>query len=172
MSAQNEYRLWQTTSLTLLRMSIGWHCLHEGIVKIIKVGGWSGYGYMANASGPFAPIFRSMAENPAFLAFSDASVKYLLTICGALLLVGLFTRVSAVLMIGLIAMFYLANPPMGEYSALGMMQPGSEGTYLWVNKNLIEIFALWVVLAFENGRMPGLDVYTRQWLNKIMGKSA
>ena len=33
----------------------------------------------------------------------------------------------------------------------------SEGNYLWVNKNLIELLALWVVLMFPTWKQVGLD---------------
>lgn len=172
MNAKEGYGIWQTTFLTLLRMSIGWHCLHEGVIKLTKPGpgSWTGYGYMANAKGPLAGVFKTLAENSAFIAFSDQAVMWILTICGACLLIGLFTRFSSFMLIGLIAMFYLANPPIYGDAFFGKMLPGAEGTYFIINKNIIEIFALGVIMAFENGQIPGLDVYTRKLFAKESGK--
>jgi hypothetical protein len=38
-----------------------------------------------------------------------------------------------------------------------MPQPGAEGAYLLVNKNLIELAAVLAVMAFRTGRIAGLD---------------
>jgi hypothetical protein len=38
-----------------------------------------------------------------------------------------------------------------------MPQPGAEGAYLIVNKNLIEMVALLAILAFRTGTIAGLD---------------
>jgi hypothetical protein len=40
----------------------------------------------------------------------------------------------------------------------GVMEPGAEGNYLFVNKNLIEWMAIAVLLAFRTGRIAGLDL--------------
>ena len=171
MSVQNKYGIWQTTALCLLRMAIGWHCLHEGMVKLGKLGGWSAYGYLAYAKGPFSGLFAQIAGNEILLAISNFSVKWCLAIFGALLMIGLFTRFSSLVLMGLIALFYLANPPFYGDSAFGLIALGAEGSYWIVNKNLIEILALWVVLAFENGQIPGLDVYGNQWTKRLLGRA-
>jgi len=41
-----------------------------------------------------------------------------------------------------------------------------EGTYLWVNKTLIEIFAMAVLLVFPTGRIFGLDRLISKWTKK------
>ena len=38
------------------------------------------------------------------------------------------------------------------------VQPGAEGAYLLVNKNLIEAAAVFVVLTFRSERVAGLDL--------------
>ena len=50
-------------------------------------------------------------------------------------------------------MFYLAAPPwIGYFYAIP-----SEGSYLIVNKNLVEVAALVVILLTGSGRFAGLD---------------
>lgn len=49
--------------LVLLRLSIGWHFLFEGVEKV-KSASWSSEPYMREASGPLAPVFRAMAGDP------------------------------------------------------------------------------------------------------------
>jgi thiosulfate dehydrogenase [quinone] large subunit len=53
----------------------------------------------------------------------------------------------------LILMFYLAAPPFVGY----FYTAPSEGSYLIVNKNLVELAALAVVLLTGSGRVAGLD---------------
>ena len=171
MTTRTNYSSWQQASLSLLRMAIGWHCLHEGLIKLAKQGGWSGIGYLKHAHGPLAPIFRKMTEFDLLVQFNDLAVMWILTIFGGFLLVGLFTRFSSIMLMGLIALFYLANPPFYGDSAFGLIALGAEGSYWIVNKNLIEILALWVVLAFENGQIPGLDVYGNQWTKRLLGRA-
>jgi hypothetical protein len=48
-------------------------------------------------------------------------------------------------------MFYLSAIPMG------LPEARSEGTYLFVNKNLIEASAVLALMTFRTGRIAGLD---------------
>ena len=50
-------------------------------------------------------------------------------------------------------LFYAAAIPLG-----GVPAPGAEGTYLVVNKTLIEWGAVLVVALFRTGRLAGLDL--------------
>jgi hypothetical protein len=50
-------------------------------------------------------------------------------------------------------LFYLCNPPfVGYFYSIPM-----EGSYLIVNKNLVEVAALAVILVTDTGRAAGLD---------------
>jgi hypothetical protein len=53
----------------------------------------------------------------------------------------------------LLSLFYLSAIPFQ-----GTPQPGNEGTYLLVNKNLIELVAIFALLLFDTGRIAGLDM--------------
>jgi len=58
----------------------------------------------------------------------------------------------AVLGVVLLGLYYMARP------SLFVPQGGvAEGSYLIVNKNLVELFALFVTLLFPTGRLIGLD---------------
>lgn len=53
--------------LVLLRVSIGWQFLYEGLWKLgtqKSAKPWSSEGYLANAKGPFRDTFRSMVDDP------------------------------------------------------------------------------------------------------------
>ncbi len=53
----------------------------------------------------------------------------------------------------IILLFYLCNPPFVGY----FYSIPTEGSYLIVNKNLVELAALAVVLVTGSGRVAGLD---------------
>jgi hypothetical protein len=53
----------------------------------------------------------------------------------------------------MLALFYLSAIPL-----TGAPVPGQEGEYLLVSKNLIELVAVAVVLAFRTERIAGLDL--------------
>jgi thiosulfate dehydrogenase [quinone] large subunit len=143
---------WPLVAITLLRVVVGWHFLYEGIAKLTSAS-WSAGGYLRQARGPFAGLFRWIASQPNMLANADLITMWGLTIVGVLLILGLFTRLASVAGIGFILLFYFANPPfVGYFYSLP-----SEGSYLIINKNLVELCALLVILATRSGLFAGLD---------------
>ena len=69
------------------------------------------------------------------------------------LILGLFTRFASLAGMAFVLMFYLAAPPwIGYFYAIP-----SEGSYLIVNKNLVEVAALAVIFFTGSGRFAGLD---------------
>ena len=143
---------WPMITITLMRVVIGWHFLYEGIAKLTAPS-WSAAGYLKQARGPFASLFKQLASEPDRLANIDVITMWGLTLVGLLLVLGLFTRLASVVGIGFIVLFYFATPPfVGYFYALP-----TEGSYLIVNKNLVELCALLVVLVTGSGRFAGLD---------------
>src|SRR5512139_4013991 len=139
-------------AITVLRVFIGWHFLYEGIAKLSSPS-WSAAGYMKQARGPFAGLFRWLAAQPNLLANADLITMWGLTIVGVLMILGLFTRLASLGGIGFILLFYLCNPPFVGY----FYSIPTEGSYLVVNKNLVELGALVVILVTGSGRFAGLD---------------
>jgi thiosulfate dehydrogenase [quinone] large subunit len=139
-------------AITVLRVLIGWHFLYEGITKI-SAASWSAAGYMRASRGPFADFFRWIAGQPNLLDNANVVTMWGLTIVGLLLILGLFTRLAALGGIGFILLFYLATPPFIGY----FYSIPSEGSYLIVNKNLVELAALVVILLTGSGKFAGLD---------------
>lgn len=160
MQDPNKFSGLQQFFLVALRVSIGWHLLHEGLTKV-WAGDWSAEGYLLNAQGPFASLFQGMAENAGMLAFTNQAVMWTLTIAGLLLILGLFTRLSCAAGIVLLFMFYISAPGWDPY---GLKQPGTEGTYLIVTKNLIEMIALLAIAVLPTGQMAGLDILVRRFI--------
>ena len=144
---------WPMIAITVLRIAVGWHFLYEGIAKITAAS-WSASGYLKQARGPFAGLFKWLANEPNLLANADLITMWGLSLVGVLLILGLFTRLACLGGIGFIVLFYLANPPFVGY----FYSIPSEGSYLIVNKNLVELCALVVILVTGSGRFAGLDV--------------
>ena len=143
---------WPMIAITALRVLVGWHFLYEGIAKITAPS-WSAAGYLKQARGPFAGLFKSLAAQPDLLANADVITMWGLTAVGVLLVLGLFTRLASLGGIGFILLFYLCNPPFVGY----FYSIPTEGSYLIVNKNLVELGALIVILVSGSGRYAGLD---------------
>ena len=155
----------QSIALFVLRTLIGWHFLYEAYFKIMspawsRGGGpltpWTSAGYLQGASGPLGGIFHRLV-NAGWTVWLDRSVKVALLVIGLSLILGLFTRVGLWLALAMLALFYLLYVP-----TLGIPQPNNEGTYLIVNKTLIEAAAVAVLLMFDTGRMAGLDLFLRR----------
>ena len=151
----------QQIALVGLRTLIGWHFLYEGYYKWIlpawgsdgkPIGKWTSAGYLNASAGPFSGVFHRMAEG-GWVPWIDHAVVLVLILVGLSLLLGALTQAGCWGAILLLTLFYLSSPPLQ-----GLPQTGSEGTYLLVNKNLIELIAVVVLLVFRTGRIAGLDL--------------
>ena len=151
-------------ALVLLRTLIGWHFAYEGYFKLLNpawsragepLERFSAAGYLQNASGPFAELFHALAR-PALIPYVDTGVAIALLVVGLLLMLGLLTQLACVGAMLLLTLFYVSAIPL-----TGLPQPRSEGAYLVVNKNLIELAAVAVLLVFHTGRIAGLDSLRR-----------
>jgi len=151
----------QQFCLVTLRTAIGWHFAYEGFYKLMlpgwtrtgeRIAEWSAAGYLKGATGPAAPLFHSTAGNASLMNVVDMAIPIGLFLVGMSLMLGLLTQVGCFGAIGFLTMFYLSQPPLS-----GMPQAGAEGTYLLVNKNLIELIAVMTIFAFRTGAIAGLD---------------
>lgn len=86
------------------------------------------------------------------LYVSDMMTIAGLTILGAMLLLGFWTRLAAVMAAVMLFMFYAAMPPWPGVPEA----PGPEHSFI-VNKNLIEVAALLAIAALPTGRWFGVD---------------
>ena len=168
MSVTRRFHL-QQTLLVVLRTLIGWHFLYEGYTKLlhpawsqsgVPLPAWSSAGYLKAATGPLAPLFHWMGSS-SWIGGFDLVIAIALTAVGLSLMLGLFTQVGCGGALALLSLFSLSAIPTGEVNAR------SEGTYLLVNKNLIEACALAVLLTFRTGSIAGLD---RLWSPSSEGR--
>ena len=138
--------------LTLLRILIGWQFLYEGIIKLMNPA-WTARPFLEGSRWIFGDFFRWMISGNAGMWIVDTANAYGLTLIGIALILGIFTRIASWGGVALLLMYYIAYPPFGGFS----YGAPSEGSYLIVNKNMIELFAL-IMLAFTNsGNFYGLD---------------
>jgi thiosulfate dehydrogenase (quinone) large subunit len=156
-----EYTNLQTILLVALRILLGWYFLYEGIVKIANPD-WSSFGYLMDSQGSFAGIFHRMAASANAVAVVDIMNKWGLTLIGLGLMLGLLTRLALISGMLLLIIYYCSHPPLASVT---YMMP-QEGSYLWVNKTLIEFFTLAVLLVFPTGHIVGIDRLISKWTRK------
>ena len=145
-------------ALVALRLAVGWHFLYEGIVKLQNPY-WTAADYLAQSQSFLAGFFHWLAAEPLRLAFVDGTNRWGLVVIGGCLIAGLFTRAASGAGMLLLALYYLCHPP---FPAAPALVPGADSTLI-VDKVLIELVALWVLLALPTSGVVGLD---RLWLRK------
>lgn len=142
----------QTAALVTLRLLVGWHLCYEGLAKLLDPY-WTSAGYLGAAQWWFKDWFIQLAANPAAVTVIDAVNAWGLTIVGLLLMLGLLNRAAAIAGMVLLLLYFIAAPPL-----VGLRYPmPAEGSYVVVNKVLVELVALWVLSAFPVSRVFGLD---------------
>lgn len=127
----------QGYSLVLLRILIGWHFLYEGIIKAYNPS-WTAKGYLLSAS-ILKPFFTWLAGDSLITVIDTLNIAGLIAV-GISLIIGLKVRWGCIGGILLLLMYYLAHPPFPS-----LPQGPAEGSYWVVNKNLIEMAALFVI---------------------------
>jgi thiosulfate dehydrogenase (quinone) large subunit len=142
----------QLTSLVVLRVLIGWHFLYEGIVKVINPY-WTSAGYLLESKWIFSKVFITIAANPGMLKIVDFLNEWGLIAIGLGLMIGCLTQVASISGIILLFLYYVSNPPFIGFT----YSMPAEGSYLIVNKNIIELAGLIVLTLFPTGTIIGLD---------------
>jgi thiosulfate dehydrogenase [quinone] large subunit len=161
MDYEKSYSHFQLTTLVLLRVLIGWHFLYEGIAKLIKPG-WSAIGYLLQSKWILSGIFHWMANNETVISVVNFLNIWGLILIGFALMVGLLSRFASIAGIVLILLYYLCNPPfVGLHYAIP-----SEGNYIIINKNVIEMAALLVVFSLPTSQIIGLDYLILKLIKK------
>ena len=139
----------QSNTLVLLRVLIGWHFLYEGVIKAYNPS-WTAKGYLLSAS-ILKPFFTWLASESLISTIDFLNIAGLIAV-GMSLLLGLKVRWGCIAGILLLAFYYLAHPPFSS-----LPQGPAEGSYWVVNKNLIEMAALFVIYQFPLTTVFGLE---------------
>jgi uncharacterized membrane protein YphA (DoxX/SURF4 family) len=143
---------------SVIRIAIGWHFLYEGISKI-HIGNWSSAPYLAGSKWIFAPLFNAMADSAGISTFIDFLNIWGMTFVGIGLILGLLTRWASAGGAIMLFFYFVAYPPIPGYT-IGVPV---EGSYLWVNKNLIEFFVLAAFSFMPSGYHFSLDRLYVRW---------
>jgi thiosulfate dehydrogenase (quinone) large subunit len=152
----------QAYGLVLLRILIGWHFLYEGVIKAYNPS-WTSRGYLLSAS-ILKPFFAWLASDSVVSVIDYLNI-YALIAVGISLIVGIKVKWGCVGGVLLLLLYYVAHPPFP-----GLPQGPSEGSYWIVNKNLIEMAALFVIYLFPLTSAFGLgSLFTR---NKALTSDA
>ena len=136
-------------SVALMRIFIGWHFLYEGIIKLYNPD-WTSFGYLASAQGPLKSVFTALTSE-GVIGWIDGLNIAALIVVGLTLTLGIFEKLGAIVGIGLLALYYLAHPPFPW-----LMQVNVEGSYWFINKNLIELVACIIIYQLLTGTYCGL----------------
>lgn len=148
--------------LTVTRILIGWHFLYEGLSKLMAQN-WTSAGYLRQSHWFLSDWFHWIAENPDVLRVVDLVNMWGLVAIGLCLFFGVFSRVAALAGASLILLYYTANPPLAGF--LG--ETTSEGHYLIVNKNLIEMIVLLGLVFVPRDLLYGGDRWFVRWLKTL-----
>ncbi len=92
-------------------------------------------------------------KKPTFIHWINLMTIFGITAIGIGLFLGLFTRVACLGGIAFLAMTYLTIPPFPWLP----VPPLNEGNYVFINKNMVEMFGMIVLFTTNSGRWFGLD---------------
>lgn len=139
--------------LVLLRILIGWHFLYEGLLKLLSPS-WSSKRYLMSSESFMADFFAWLSSD-ALIGIVDFMTVALLLIVGLTLVLGVFEKIGILAGVALLTLFYLAHP---SFPGIESAAP-TEGSYFFVNKNLIELAALLVLWFFPTSKYFGLSQF-------------
>ena len=149
----------QQISIVALRFAIGWSLFLQGYDKLVATS-WSAASGLRSATGPFATLFHHLAEWRWVVAAADRVAVFGLVTLGLLLMLGLLTRTSSSLAVALLLGFLLVHPPL-PLSGFGVFSPdGADGC---TSRAVLEVLGLIACLAFDSGRIAGVDVLLHRW---------
>ncbi len=146
------YSTTQAFALVALRITIGWHFLYEGGVKVLNPH-WTSKAYLLDSGGFLKGFFDQMAGNQSLLLLLNSVNGWGLTLIGFSLLIGIFTRYSSLAGMVMLLLYYLSHP---AFPGIEYFFP-ADGSYFIINKTLIELFALLVILSFPTSQIFGLQ---------------
>lgn len=122
---------------------MGWLFFYAGATKILDPS-WSAAGYLQGAKT--FPDFYHWLANPALLPLVNFVNEWGLTLIGAALILGIFTRLAGIFGAIIMILYYLP---------LGFPYPNSHS--LIVDEHIIYALALLLLGALEAGRVFGLE---------------
>lgn len=153
------YSKMQLTWLVILRMFIGWHFMYEGLVKITNPK-WTSLPYLLDSKGPMGSFFIKLTQDASTMDIINLLNEWSLFFIGFALIAGCLTKIASVGGMLLLAIYSFSHPSLFETS---YMMP-FEGSYLWIDKNIVELAALGVLCVFPTSQILGIDRFLIQVL--------
>ena len=144
----------QKFSLFLLRVATGWFFFYAGITKVLNPN-WSAAGYMKGAK-TFVWFYQCLLQ-PNILPVINFVNEWGLTLLGASLILGIFVRLSSILGIALMVLYYL---PVLEFPYIG------KSSYI-VDDHIIYALILLYFSVIGAGKYLGFD----GWMKKLFRKN-
>ncbi|MDO9254240.1 MAG: DoxX family protein [Bacteroidales bacterium] len=96
------------TILTVLRILVGWHFLHEGISKLATPD-WSSSSYLMESKWLFSGFFHWIVAHPKALMIADILNIWGLICIGLGLFLGIFTRIASIAGTFLLLLYYVSS---------------------------------------------------------------
>jgi len=143
---------------TLIRIVVGWHLLYEGLVKLFDPN-WSAAPLLLESTWIVSDFFKSLALNPDLITVVNFLNTWGLILIGLGLFLGFLTRISAISGAILLSLYYFVQPPFVGLMLLG----NTEGSYIWVNKLLIEIAILIMISILSRKWFFSIDSLWVEW---------
>lgn len=137
---------YQKITLVLLRLSMGWLMFYAGITKILNPQ-WTAAGYLNNAK-TYGGLFQWFAT-PANIGWVNFVNEWGLTLLGASLILGIAVRLSSILGVALMALYYLpilSFPIVGAHSYI-------------VDEHVIYALVLVLFATLRAGQYYGLETW-------------
>lgn len=143
MSDKTIYKRTKIIVLLFLRLVVGYHFLFEGIDKLFNPH-WSAASFLLHSNWLFTDFFHFIANNQSILTFVNLVNIWGQIFIGISLIIGLFSRASAIFGAVLILSYYVAIPPFVEGNTV-------------FDKNLFEFFLFLILVLFPTSNLIGLD---------------
>ena len=149
---EHSYTKAQMTWLMLLRLFIGWHFMYEGLGKIMNPK-WTSLPYLLDSKGFASDFFVKLTQDESLMSLVNVCNEWALFLIGLGLTLGCLYRLASVGGMILLAMYTLSHP---SFIGATYLQP-FEGSYLWIDKNLVELAALGLLCVFPTSQIIGFD---------------
>jgi uncharacterized membrane protein YphA (DoxX/SURF4 family) len=151
---------------TILRLIIGWHLLYEGYTKVIDPE-WSSAPILAQSRWVLGDLFQWIASHDVATRIVDFLNAWGLFAAGLGLILGALTRWAAWGAALILMLYVVAFPPIPGYT-FGVPM---EGSYLVINKSIIEMVSLILIGALPLDFMYGFDRIYKTWKDSKIFKN-
>ena len=135
----------QLIVLVLFRLLIGYHFLYLGLEKLFNPD-WTSAGFLLQTNALFAGIYHEFAASATAITVIDYLNIWGQILIGAGLIAGACTRTASWSAAVLLLLYYTALPPFLQGN-------------LFIDRNMMEFFALLVLALFPTGHLIGIDYF-------------